>query len=503
MAKLGQSFEWLVIRVDTLYKLLVVGAVVLAACIGLYIFKKGPDKAKEAGEKLATATQKVDKVRDKLLPEQKQQLKPAYDALAIAREAMQSKDYPKVLEACAKALQVSDKLWEDINGANNGSQATVVDIQGTVEVKKTASPDYVSLTRNMRLEPGDIIRSAGGAQAVVKYPDETTQLIGPDTIYIIRSIERTAAGGFRLDSLLERGRTEISRPPNSNGENQYQVNTNQGLGASPTPGARMGVAEGADGARVAVYKGNAEVTHDGKTTSLQEGNQVASAAPNAALVQSKIPRPPALLTPGDQQVFTAGPEESLEVIFSWTAPDGGGPVNFQLGTDAFMSRERQLTEQTVAAGAKLTIKLPRGTAAYFWRVREAPPAQPAAKKGTPSAPVPAGPIDDLSHPWSFIGAFKAIASVHAQSGPGSSTPQVALQLQCGLTGLSGDSMLVNCKTTPGLTMTIDSRECDVVDGKCEKFMQCTQAGKMAIAVRVFDNYGNDKTQTLHYLCAPQ
>ena len=108
--------------------------------------------------------------------------------MAIGREAMQSKDDPKVLESCDKALQGSDKLWEDINGGNNGSQATVVDIQGTVEVKKTASPDYVSLTRNMRLEPGDIIRSAGGAPAVVKYPDETTQLIGPDSIYIIRSI---------------------------------------------------------------------------------------------------------------------------------------------------------------------------------------------------------------------------------------------------------------------------------------------------------------------------
>ena len=95
------------------------------------------------------------------------------------------------------------------------------------------------------------------------------------------------------------------------------------------------------------------------------------------------------------------------MIFSWTAPDSGGSVNFQLSNDPFMSREKLLTEQTVLAGSKLTIKLPHGTAAYFWRVRETPPpppAPPAAKQGVASAAAAIAPLDDVAHPWSFTGA---------------------------------------------------------------------------------------------------
>src|SRR6185369_490056 len=108
-------------------------------------------------------------------------------------------------------------------------------------------------------------------QAVVKYPDETVQVIGSDTIYIIRTIERTASGGVRLDSLLKSGTTEFSRPANSGNDNRFQVNTEQDLGAAPTPGSRLGVAEGATGAQVAVYKGNVEVTHAGATQAVSEG----------------------------------------------------------------------------------------------------------------------------------------------------------------------------------------------------------------------------------------
>lgn len=473
----GGNFEWLVIRVETIYKVLVGIVVVLAAILGWYFTKKPASEATTAQACLEKAVATVDKVRAKISPDKIPMLASVNDQLAIARDALRRQEYAGVCPATVKAEAGALALT---SGANT-PQATVDDVQGTVMVKKAASPDYVPLGRNMVLEEGDILRTSSGSEALLRYPDGTRQKVGPDTIYQIRTLSRTASGNLSVNSFLEKGTFETNRPAGSP-DNKITVTTPQDVTAEARPGSRIAVSQDPDThtTAVAVMQGTGAVTHNNQTQEMSEGTQ-GTVKEGSAVTLTELPKLPVLMAPADLQVISTAAGESRVVKFQWTSPSGKNEFQLQIGTDPFLSKEGQLTDTPVTVST-VDIKLPPGTATYYWRVREKDAKNPAAESGIGR------------YIWSYTSSFKVIEQVKASS------PQNIriIELSCNLFTLSSDSVQVNCQVTPGVTVTINEQEVEVSEGRCRKTIFYSQPGLQKINVRAFDNYGNEKSQTLFF-----
>ncbi len=494
-SRMAKTFEWLVIRVETLYKLAILLVVIIAAAIGIWFVRRGsvPDAMEKARQQVTKVTGTLNEVKDSCDPALKAKLSDAYTAIAAANDALKANDAKGAADAAGKAKSIAEKVAEECSGP---TRATVVGIQGSVEVKKGDKPDYEPLKRNMRLDPGDVIRTGTGGQVIIKYPDETLQSIGADTLYVIRGFERTASGGFVLDSVLKEGSIDINRPANSPADTKFQVATEQDVTASVNPGSRTAIADSEKGGtQVVVVAGSADVSHAGSTQTVQSGTKVSAASSAAALVQTAVPRPPLLISPADQQVVNSEANQAPEVIFQWAPAEGAAGYVLQIGGDPFLTTENLLAEQKLPASAtKVTIKLPPGAAGYYWRVR-------ANDDKTPP-----GAVDNLI--WSYTFGFRVLQKKNPASasncvgsvpGPGCQP----LDLKCSLVPLAWDTVIVNCQTTPGLLLTIDGIGCELVDGRCRKIKTFSAAGDQKIQITVSDNYGSQKSQTLVYHVQPQ
>lgn len=479
----GGNFEWLVIRVETIYKALVVVVVLLAGGLGWYFYnrsiKSPPEKV--AQECLSKAEAALDKTKRGMDAQRISQLGPVYNDLAVARDAMKNKEFAAVCPAASKVLAglAGFEITSDI------PQAIVDDLSGTVMVKRSASPDYVAVSRGMALSEGDIIRTSSGSEVLIRYPDGTKQNVGPDTIYQIRTLSRTPKG-LSIGSYVEKGSASFDRPSNSPRDTIVAFATPQVDSASPQPGTRGAIKENPDTKTtdIAIFQGSGTVTHNNQTQELGAGSLGTVKEGGGAMVLTELPKQPTLIIPADMQVITTAPDESRIVVFQWSSSATGKyPYQFQIGTNPFLSKEGLLTDQANLKESTLSLKLPAGSNTYYWRVREEDPKAPAGDGGIGR------------YIWSYTSAFKVIAQLKPNAGSG---PVPDLTLLCKLFQFSGDTVLVTCEVTPGLTVTINEQEVDVSEGRCQKMVSFNQPGIHNILVRAFDNYGNEKKQTLIY-----
>ncbi len=479
----GGNFEWLVIRVETIYKILVVAVVLLAGGLGWYFYKKslGTNSEKDAQECVGKAEAALEKAKRGMDAQRMSLLGPVYNDLAVARDALKNKEFAAVCPAANKVLAGVSVLT---NTTTDTPQAIVDDLSGTVMVKKSASPDYITMNRGMALSEGDIIRTSSGSEALIRYPDGTKQNIGPDTIYQIRTLSRTEKG-LSIKSFVEKGSASFDRPATSSKDNNFNLATAQDVNAALQPGTRGAITENPDTKTtdIAIFQGTGTVTHNNQTQELSAGSKGTITAGSAPMVLTELPKQPTLIIPADMQVITTAPDESRIVVFQWSSPTGKHPYQFQIGADPFLSKDRLLTEQSDLKESTLSLKLPPGSNTYYWRVREADPKAPAGEGGIGR------------YIWSYTYAFKVIAQLKPVSGSG---PAPDLTLLCKLFQFSGDTVLVTCEVTPGLTVTINEQEVDVSEGRCQKMVSFNQPGIHNILVRAFDNYGNEKKQTLVY-----
>jgi hypothetical protein len=476
----GGNFEWLVIRVETIYKILVVVVVLLAGGLGWFFYKRsqGTDIEKEAAECVNKAEAAMDRTKRSMDAQRISQLGPVYNDLAVARDALKNKEWSSVCPAANKVLA----SLAGFEIATDKPQAVVDDLSGTANVKKSDSPDYVPMNRGMSLATGDIIRTSSSSEVLIRYPDGTKYTIGPDTIYQIRAIIKDAKG-YTFSSRLEKGSLAFDRPTSSSRDNTIDIATPRDVTATTTPGVRGAITENPDTKTtdVAIFQGSGSVTHNNQTQDLNAGSQ-GTIKDNAPIALTELPKQPTLIIPADMQVITTAPDETPNVVFQWSSLTGKYPYQFQIGTDPFLSKDHQLTDQTGLKESTLNLKLPAGSSTYYWRVREVDPKAPAGDGGIGR------------YIWSYTSAFKVIAQI--KHTPGSSSTPVDLTLLCKATQFSGDTFLINCEVTPGITVTVNEQEVDVNEGRCQKMVSFNQPGIHNINIRAFDNYGNEKKQTL-------
>lgn len=107
-------------------------------------------------------------------------------------------DYNRILEP--ETIQPGSTLripvaW--MRGERGGAQ--VIDVRGEVEARSAGRSE--ALLPGMRLEPGMQVRSGADSSLTLEFPDGSRSLVGADTTFGVRKLQRLRASGRSSSSL--------------------------------------------------------------------------------------------------------------------------------------------------------------------------------------------------------------------------------------------------------------------------------------------------------------
>jgi hypothetical protein len=196
------------------------------------------------------------------------------------------------------------------------------------------------------------------------------------------------------------------------------------------------------------------------------GEKVSSNPQGAISPVKKLAMPPALLSPGDNQVFQLSPELKVELM--WDTREGAGGYVLQVSRSRLFSTQEINTHRTkTSAVARVTSE-----GAFYWRV---------AAVGT----------DGDVGPFSTFRRFRVSGGTKPTS---DRTPPVLTLKQPFHVG--GQYYTIAGATEPGATVFINDEEVDVESsGAFQKLIAVAQVGRNSIVIKAVDAAGNQTVQS--------
>jgi hypothetical protein len=224
---------------------------------------------------------------------------------------------------------------------------------------------------------------------------------------------------------------------------------------------------------VVATRGSASVASDqgGAAVKLASGEKISSTPQGTISPVKKLALPPALLSPGDGQVFQLTPDLKVELL--WEAHAGASGYQLQVSRSRlFATQEINSRRQKTSASARVTSE-----GAFYWRV---------ASIGA----------DGEMGPFSAFRRFRV--SGGGGRGPNTDTAPPALTLKPPFK-LGGQFYMIAGTTEPGATVFINDEEVDVdSNGAFQKLVSFGKIGPNSVVIKAVDAAGNPtvKSQTV-------
>jgi uncharacterized membrane protein len=459
-----RELDWFTIKYRDIFVIVIALAVLLVAGGSTFWYWRYQTNPQGQAERAISRAQRM---MDSLsggepAPEIRTTLSQARTTLGQAREEYSQQRY-------AKALALAKDVIETLKGAQSSlptSQkfAVLVSSEGTVEVKRTSQHLFSTAKENMILEDGDIVKTGQNSWAKIKYHNNQTQIISPDSLVVIQSLTARLDGGSRIEVALQQGRVETQTPETMTAKDESIIATGT-TKVRPAPASRVGVAQEPSGEVVtSVFAGASEVEAAGKSMNVEAGDTGASIVTSSTAIGqlASLVAPPQAEFPRDQQILRVDDPVHHPVSFEWKGGAGAAAI-FQLSAKPLFSS--LLAPEQVVSGGKFTVDgLPAGT--YYWRLRS--------------------PGDVEKTYWSPIFRFR-ILQVYQR-------PKVQRDLKLAVDSTPiGDGVILQGKTDPGVAVSVNDLEIPVnADGSFSKIVIFRDVGTQAVQVRAFDNEGNEK-----------
>jgi hypothetical protein len=219
---------------------------------------------------------------------------------------------------------------------------------------------------------------------------------------------------------------------------------------------------------IVATRGAASVTpaEGGDVVRVTTGEKVSSTPQGAISPVKKLEMPPALLSPGDNQVFQLSPELKVELMWD-PKPSVGGYV-LQVSRSRLFSTQEINTKRTkTTAVAKVTSE-----GAFYWRVAAV------------------GPDGDVG-PFSTFRRFR----VSGGAKPTSDRTAPSLVMKAPF-HVGGQYYTIAGTTEPGATLFINDEEVDVESsGAFQKLIAVEKVGRNTIVIKAVDAAGNQKVES--------
>jgi hypothetical protein len=470
------NIDWYLISIDRLKQIaLVLFLVLIGAGIWWYVQRERSNPRKIAENAISDARQALNSLASsKDLAQRRGDFDSAQKKLDEATAAFVASKYTEAQTAAVESQTISRTALSGSTGEENG--AHFLSIEGNVEYSKGETNDFKKADTRTALINGDWVKTGDGASAEVMFQQNGSIFtVGPNALLEIYSSLNPATSKQTNAVQMQVGSVEVAtskyvstvRTPSSQVVVDSEAVTQVGVDASK---ATSVIAE----------KGTASVTAmvDNKpadqAVKLSSGEKV-SATPAGALAQvTKVLPPPALLTPPDNQVYTAGGEARVEL--SWTPQPGATGHQLQVSRSRLFSTvEINARRNKPRATAKV-----RSEGTFYWHVASI------------------GPDGEIG-PYSPFRHFRVSGggNTSAAANTGDTTPP-PLELKAPF-GIGGQFYIIEGTTEPGATVFVNGEEADVESsGHFKKLVSFNKVGQNSVVVKAVDPAGNQtvKSQTV-------
>ena len=348
-------------------------------------------------------------------------------------------------------------------GGDLESDAQFLTVEGDVKYQKGAAGEWKDADSRTALLNGDWVKTGNRASAELIFSSGTLYTVGPNALLEIYSAvspgstRKTNTVQMRVGSVEVATTTEQStvRAPGTQVVVESQSTAQVGVDESETS-----VVATRGAASVAPEKGGVAIR-------LASGDKVSATPEGTVSPVKKLAMPPALLSPGDNQVFQLSPQLTVQMLWQPEATT----TNYVLQ----VSRSRLFATQEINKRMAKTSATAEVTSegSFYWRVASV------------------GPDGDVG-PFSPYRRFRVAGGGKTTSTD--RTPPV-LRMKAPF-HVGGQFYTIAGTTEPGATVFINDEEVDVgAGGVFQKVVAFAKVGRNAVVIKAVDAAGNQKVES--------
>lgn len=464
------DLDWYLVSIDRLKKFAIVIVVLLLAGGGYYYYDhQRRDPQLRAQRAVTDAEESLNQLASSpSFGTLRSEFERARMKLDEAKSLLHNEKYPESESAAIESQTISTSAMAR-SGQEKDSDAQFLSVEGDVQFQKSSNADWKKADPRTPLFNGDWVKTGDNASAELIFANGSLYTVGPNALLEIYAIVNPGTSKKQNSVQMQVGSVEI--------------NTSDDISTVKTPGtqvvvnsestAQVGVDQTQKATNILNLKGSSSVTSAAGGTAVQLASGEAIRATKEGSLSSKrlyLP-PPALLGPGDNQVFRGAVETKVQ--FAWSPVNGAANYQLQVSRSRlFAGLEINATRQTPNAQAKVTSE-----GSFYWRVASV------------DANGEAGPFS----PFRRFRVTGLAASSQTQQGVTDRTPPT-LQLERPFR-IGGGNYIIKGRVEPGSTVFINDDEADVgADGTFQKLVTYSR-GMNNVVVKAVDPAGNETVQT--------
>jgi len=460
----GADIDWYLISIDRLKQIGLVVLLLLLAGAGYWFWQNQQGNPKSNAESaIADARQALNSLAASSdFNAHRNEFNRAQQKLDEATTHFTAARYDQARDAAVESQTISRAALS--GGADLESDAQFLTIEGDVKYQKGASSEWKDADPRMALVNGDWVKTGDRASAELIFSNGSLYTVGPNALLEIFSAINPQTSRKTNAVQMRIGSVEVSTPVDDT-STVRTPGTQIVIEAEST--TQVGVDAGKQTAVVAT-RGTTSVAPaaGGPAVRLASGEKVSGSAEGALSPVKKLLMPPALLSPGDNQVFQLSPQLTVELM--WDQRESGTGYMLQVSRSRlFATQEINTKRNGTSATAKVTSE-----GAFYWRVAAI------------------GPDGDVG-PFSPFRRFRVSGGTKSAS---DRTPPVLTMKMPFHVG--GQYYTVAGTTEPGSTVFINDQEVDVESsGAFQKLIALERVGRNSIVIKAVDAAGNQTVQS--------
>jgi glucodextranase-like protein len=384
--------------------------------------------------------------------------------LTASRGSFDRREFSEATAAAQQSQSYSQRVLE--GSAGESFTAKIYAYEGDVRIKRAQQFLWDSVGANTALRVGDQIKTASNGSAQIIYFDGTITTIKPGSLLEIRELSEDPATRVRkVREKLTWGGVSATTP-GANVQGSFHEVATESATARAMDKARFDVAYDADTRKTstAVQSGSTQVEAAGKTLTLQPLERM-DVNREQVVSRVKVPPPPAPIEPTDQRVFLAGDPASQTVSLRWTKIEGAVRYRLEIAKTGLFG-DLLLDKSDIRSTNVQIPGLQDGN--YYWRV--------SAIDG-----------QSIESAFSETRRFKM-----GGAGPQRSDDTVPPALEVMDFLPTGHLVIINGRTEPGATISVDGQKVDVYDdGVFTAVVRMKREGVNELEIVAQDSAGNE------------
>ena len=460
----GADIDWYLISIDRLKQIGLVLVLLLLGGAGWWFWHNQQGNPRSNAESaIADARQALNSVAAS--PDfntHRAEFNSAQRKLDEATKHLAATRFAEARDAAVESLTISRAA---LNTTESSSDAQFLTVEGNVQFQKGSSGDWKDAEPRLPLMNGDWVRTSARASAELIFSNGSLYTVGPNALLEIYSSvnaqtsEKSTAVQMRVGSVevaTSADDTSTVRTPGTQITVESESTTQVGVDSAQ----QTAVVATRGGASVAPASG-------GTAVHIAAGEKISSTPAGTLSPVKKLVMAPALLSPGDNQVFQL--TQNLTVDLIWDEREGATGYMLQV------SRSRLFSTQEINTRRTKTSAVARATkeGAFYWRVAAI------------------GPDGDVG-PYSAFRRFR-VGGGRTQPTSDRTPPKLTMQKPF---HVGGQYYTIAGTTEAGATVFINDQEVDVeATGAFQKLIALDKIGPNSIIIKAVDAAGNQTVQS--------